>query len=698
MAQLVSVSRRDGIAIITIDNPLVNATSHAVRVRLLAACRGLASDPSVKAAVINAAGRTFVAGSDIREFDAPIAEPIMPDINNFIESLSVPVVAAIHGTALGGGFELSMGCHYRVAAKTAKIGLPEIYLGMIPGAGGTQRLPRLIGVEKALGWILSGRHVSASEAKEAGAIDEVADGDLLDCAVRAAERLAAAKTIRRTGGLAIPGSIPDHFFADQRKAAAKRMRGFEAPPAAIDAVEAAVLKPFTEGLAAETTISMRLKPSAQARAQRHLFFGEREVARIPDIPKDTPLRPIHTVGVIGAGTMGRGIVTACLSAGYSVRWIDQTQDALDRGLRGVAQIYKRDVEKKRLAEQAMTERLARLNTTVQIESLADADLVIEAAFEDMKVKQGLFRQLDNICKQGAILASNTSTLDINQIAAVTHRPQDVIGLHFFSPAHLMRLLEVVRGAKSSKDAVATAMAFGKQIGKIAVLSGVCFGFIGNRMFEGYIRESQLLLLEGATPSQVDRALTDFGMAMGPCAVIDLAGVDISFLTREGNRANMPNDPRYCAIGDKLHHLGRHGQKTTKGFYRYVDGKAQDDPEVEAIIRDEAKRLNVKLRAPSPEEIVGRCIYPLIDEAARILTDGIALRPVDIDVVWMSGYGFPRYRGGPLFHADLLGLKTIIDGMHRFARELGNEFGYWTPAPLLQQLAASGKSFKDWSNS
>lgn len=697
MAQPVSVSRRDGIAIITIDNPPVNATSHTVRVMLLAACRSLATDSSVKAAVINAAGRTFVAGSDIREFDAPIAEPIMPDINSFIESLAVPVVAAIHGTALGGGFELAMGCHYRIAANTTKVGLPEIYLGMIPGAGGTQRLPRLIGVGKALDWILSGRHVSADEAKEAGAIDEIAQGDLLDCAVRAAQRLAMAKTIRRTGEQAIPGSLPGDFFADQRKAVAKRSRGFEAPHAAIDAVEAAA-KPFAEGLAAETAISLRVKPSAQARAQRHLFFGEREVARIPDIPKDTPLRPIHTVGVIGAGTMGRGIVTACLSAGYSVRWVDQTQDALGRGVGVVTQIHKRDVEKKRLVEQAMTERLARLRTAVQIESLADADLIIEAAFEDMNVKQELFRQLDSICKPGAVLASNTSTLDVNQIAAATRRPQDVIGLHFFSPAHLMRLLEVVRGAKSSKDVVATAMAFGKQIGKVAVLSGVCFGFIGNRMFEGYIRESQMLLLEGATPSQVDRALTDFGMAMGPCAVIDLAGVDISFLTREGNRVNMPNDPRYCAIGDKLHHLGRHGQKTNKGFYRYVEGKALDDPEVEALIRDEAKRLHVKPRALSSEEIVARCIYPLIDEAARILTDGIALRPVDIDVVWVSGYGFPRYRGGPLFHADLLGLRTIFDGMHRFARELGNEFGYWTPAPLLQQLAASGKSFKDRSAS
>ena len=698
MANLVSLSLRGPIAVIIVDNPPVNAISHDVRVGLLSSAQAAVTDHGAKAIVIAAFGKTFMAGSDIREFDAPLREPGLRAVIAQLEALAVPVVAAIHGTALGGGFELAMGCHYRVAKADAKVGLPEINLGLIPGAGGTQRLPRLVGVDLALEWILSGRHVAAPEAHKAGAIDEIASGDLLDAAVAAAMRLLGEQPARRTSQIEIRATTTASIFETQRKAVAKRMRGFDAPLAAIDAIEAATTKSFAEGMSIETTISNRLKSSDQSRAQRHLFFGEREVGRIPDIPKDTPLRPLKKVGVIGAGTMGRGIVVACLNAGFDVRWVDRTDEFLANGTDAVRQIYQRDLEKKRITENVMTVRLSQLSASAQIDSLADVDLVIEAAFENMQIKQDLFRQLDRICKPGAILASNTSTLDIDVIAAVTKRPADVMGLHFFSPAHIMRLLEVVRGAESAPDAVATAMHFGKRIGKVAVLSGVCFGFIGNRMFEGYIRESQMLLLEGATPSQVDGALTDFGMAMGPCAVIDLAGVDVSFLVREGNRANLPKDPRYCAIGDKLHHLGRYGQKTGKGFYTYVDGKPIAAAEVEALIVAESKRLGVERREIDADEIVSRCIYPLIDEGVRILDEGIALRAVDVDVVWCAGYGFPRYRGGPMFHADLVGLQSVVTGMARFAQDLGNEFGYWTPAPLLAKLAAEKKYVNNWSRS
>lgn len=698
MANLVSLSLRGPIAVIIVDNPPVNAISHDVRVGLLSSAQASVTDHGAKAIVIAAFGKTFMAGSDIREFDAPLREPGLRAVIAQLEALPVPVVAAIHGTALGGGFELAMGCHYRVAKADAKVGLPEINLGLIPGAGGTQRLPRLVGVDLALEWILSGRHVAAPEAHKAGAIDEIASGDLLDAAVAAAMRLLGEQPARRTSQIEIRATTTASIFETQRKAVAKRMRGFDAPLAAIDAIEAATTKSFAEGMSIETTISNRLKSSDQSRAQRHLFFGEREVGRIPDIPKDTPLRPLKKVGVIGAGTMGRGIVVACLNAGFDVRWVDRTDEFLANGTDAVRQIYQRDLEKKRITENVMTVRLSQLSASAQIDSLADVDLVIEAAFENMQIKQDLFRQLDRICKPGAILASNTSTLDIDVIAAVTKRPADVMGLHFFSPAHIMRLLEVVRGTESAPDAVATAMHFGKRIGKVAVLSGVCFGFIGNRMFEGYIRESQMLLLEGATPSQVDGALTNFGMAMGPCAVIDLAGVDVSFLVREGNRANLPKDPRYCAIGDKLHHLGRYGQKTGKGFYTYVDGKPIAAAEVEALIVAESKRLGVERREIDADEIVSRCIYPLIDEGVRILDEGIALRAVDVDVVWCAGYGFPRYRGGPMFHADLVGLQSVATGMARFAQDLGNEFGYWTPAPLLAKLAAEKKYVNNWSRS
>ena len=687
----VFVSHRDGVAVVLVDNPPVNAFNQAVRIALLAELQDAFADPELKAIVLSAAGRTFMAGSDIREFDFPLKQPHLDVLNAAIEGAAKPVVAAIHGTALGGGLEIALACHYRVATADAKVGLPEVHLGIIPGAGGTQRLPRLIGIESALEMIQSGRHVAALEAHRMGIVDEIARDDLLLAAVTAAKRLAGAGQLRRTRELTPPGKVQADYFAAQRGIAAKKFRGYPAPLGAIDAVEGVAL-PFDAGKSLETEISARLKATSESKALRHLFFGEREVARIPDIAKDTPLREIRKVGVVGAGTMGRGIALSFLNGGYQVTMVDAKQDALDRGAAAISQVLARDVEKKRMTPEAKAARLANLTTSLDIAVLADADLVIEAAFEDMAVKKELFSRLDRTCKAGAILASNTSTLNLNEIASATGRPADVIGTHFFSPAHVMRLLEIVRGRATAKDVVATLMSVAKRINKVGVLSGVCFGFIGNRMFEGYVRESQALLLEGATPAQVDRALTDFGMVMGPCAVIDLAGVDVSFLTREGNRANLPPDPGYCLIGDRLHHLGRHGQKTARGFYRYVEGKPVEDGEIVDLARSEAARLGIAQRSIDDAEIVARCIYPLISEAAQILDEGIALRPVDVDVVWCTGYGFPRYRGGPLQHADTIGLNAVVEGMAELATARGNQFGYWTPAPLLKRLADRGGSF------
>lgn len=695
MSSPVSFAVHDGVAVVTVDHPPVNAISHAVRVGLLAAAERITRAPGLVGAVVAAAGRTFMAGSDIREFDAPPQPPRLAEVVAALEALPLPVVAAIHGTALGGGFEVALGCHARIARADARVGLPEINLGLIPGAGGTQRLPRLIGAERALDWITTGRHVTAPEALAAGAVDAVVADDVLAAAVAKARALAQSGAWWRTSSDRPVPAPPAGFFQSRRAALERRGHDIEAALAALAAVAAAATQPFAAGLELEAGHSARLKASTQSRAKRHLFFAEREVTRIPDIPAATPLRPVQTVGVVGAGTMGRGIAAACLAAGLRVVWLDRSAADVARGVDVLDAIFHRDVEKQRLTAEGLTARLAALTPTVDLDALAAVDLVIEAVVEDMAVKQQLFRRLDRVCKPGAILATNTSTLDIDRIAAATARPQDVLGLHFFAPAHVMRLLEVVRGAATAPDAVATAMDVGRRLGKVAVLAGVCFGFIGNRMFEGYIREAQMLLLEGASPAQVDRALVAFGMAMGPCAVIDLAGVDVSYLTRQGNRANLPPDPRYCAVGDALYRLGRYGRKTGRGFYRYHDGAPADDLEVGELIAAEARRLGVVRRAPDEAEIVARCLYPVIDEGLRILAEGIALRPADIDVVWTAGYGFPRWRGGPMFHADVLGLASVAAGMADLAAALGNAFGYWTPSPLLATLAAEGRPISTW---
>ncbi len=698
MSKLLEYSVDEGIALLIINNPPVNALSQVVRQAIRESITDAEADDGVCAIVIACAGRTFSAGADIREFDAPVKDPALPVLIDFIEACSKPVVAALHGTALGGGFELAMGCHYRVATKETYVGLPEVNLGLIPGAGGTQRLPRLIGAEAAIEAITSGRHIPAEEAKGLGALDDVVDGDVLQAAIAAARMLAESGQMNRTGDQSVGSdTYSDDVFAKARAAVAKRCRGFKAPLAAVDAIEWACTQPFKEGLQKERECSTNLKASVQSKAQRHLFFAERLALKIPGIPKDTPLRPIASAGVIGAGTMGVGIAVCLLNTDLPVVLVETKQDALGRGLERIKKTLDRDVDRGRLAPSARDECLGRLKGALTLESLQSADIVIEAVFESLALKKKIFSELDSICRDTAILATNTSTLDINDIASVTVSPERVIGTHFFAPANIMKLLEVVRGGKTAQEVIATTMRLGRRIGKVPVLSGVGYGFIGNRMLEDYVRESQMLLLEGAPPAQVDGALEKWGMVMGPCAVMDLSGQDVSFLSRDQNRHLLPRDPRYCVPGDIMNALGRFGQKTGKGFYQYPDGRTrQDDPDVLDLIGAAATNLGMKKRDNiSDQEILERCLYALINRGVQLLDDGIALRASDIDVIWSAGYGFPAYRGGPMFYADTLGLDTIVQSFETLAKKFGNDYGYWTPAPLLVKLAQTGKTFADF---
>jgi 3-hydroxyacyl-CoA dehydrogenase len=696
MTKPLDVSIAEGLAVLTINNPPVNALSCTVRKALEDAIIMADSEEAVHAVVITCEGGIFSAGADIREFDAPVIEPGLPGLIDRVEACSKPVVAALIGTTLGGGFELAMGCHYRIAAPGTRVGLPEVHLGLIPGAGGTQRLPRLIGAEAAIEAVTSGRHIPAQEALALGAIDELVEDDPLDAACAAAIRLATAEgPPTRTGSLTVdPASVPDDVFDATKARLAIHRRGFDAPQAAVDAIGWACTEPFSIGLKKERECSAALKASIQSKAQRHLFFAERIALKIPDIPNDTPLREIDTAGVVGAGTMGAGITLCLLSADLPVTLVETKQNALDAGLNRIRKTLDRDVDRGRLTSSERDARIERLTGALTLEALSDADIVIEAVFESMDLKKQIFSGLDQICKDTAILASNTSTLDINEIAAVTRRPELVIGTHFFSPANIMRLLEVVRGDQTAKDVVATTMGLGRRIGKVPALSGVGFGFIGNRMLEDYVRESQMLLLDGATPADVDGVIESWGMAMGPCAVMDLAGQDVSFLTRDQNRHHLPDDPRYYMLGDLMNALGRFGQKTGKGFYQYSDGRTRrDDPEVVALIRDAATDLSIDQRTSiADQEIVDRSLYALINRGAQLLDDGIALRASDIDVIWTAGYGFPAYRGGPMFYGDTIGLGTIVDGFKENADRFGNDYGYWTPAPLLVKLANEGKTF------
>jgi 3-hydroxyacyl-CoA dehydrogenase len=674
------------IAVLTINSPPVNALSAAVREGLKHGVETANGDPSVKAIVAICAGRTFIAGADISEFGKPPAKPFLPDVLDTIESAEKPVIAAIHGTALGGGFEVALTAHYRIAVRSAKFGLPEIKLGLMPGAGGTQRLPRLIGVEKALDAILSGTLFDAASAKEWGVIDALAEeGELLDGALAFARKLVDEKAPLRkirdlSDKIAAARGRPEIFEAI-RKANARKFRGFQAWLKAIESVKNAVDLPFDDGVAAERRMFMDLLGTTQSKAQRYVFFAERQAAKIPDVPDDTATRSVKTVGVIGAGTMGGGISMNFLNAGIPATIVETSQEALERGLSIIRKNYEATAKKGRMSAADVENRMALLKGTLDFEALADKDLVIEAVFEDMAIKKDVFAKLDRIAKPGAILASNTSYLNIDEIAATTKRPQDVLGTHFFSPANVMRLLEIVRGDRTGKDVVATLMQLSKKIGKIGVLVGVCHGFVGNRMLAQRQREANKLIIEGATPWDVDRVLYDFGLPMGPFAMSDLAGLDIGWSKERSSSST---------IREILCERGRRGQKTGAGFYDYDEQRnAKPSPQVEEIVAEFSAKQGVNRRAISDDEILERCIYPMINEGAKILEEGKALRASDIDIVWINGYGWPVYRGGPMFYADTIGLETVLDRMKAFQAAMGDDF---KSAALLERMVANGETF------
>ena len=680
------------LAIITADNPPVNALSLPVRAGLERRFAEAAAS-GCKAIVLACAGRTFFAGADISEFGKPPADPWLPAVLASIEASEVPVVAAIHGTALGGGLETAMACHYRIARGDAKLGLPEVLLGLLPGAGGTQWAPRLIGVQAALDLMISGRPISAGRALEDGLIDRIAEDDLLESAKDYARELIAARSgPRRTSGLTVDaGAIPDEFFASMRDSVARKTRGLPAPQRIIDCVEDAVKLDIRTAAENERKRFMELMNSPESAGLRHAFFAERLASKIEDVPKDTPLREIRSVGVIGAGTMGGGIAMNFVMAGIPVNLLEINREALDNGLSVIRGNFERSARKGRFSAQQVEGFMRLIRGTTIYDDFEEVDLVIEAVFENPEIKYEVFRTLDEVCKPGAILASNTSFQDIDRIADVTARPQDVLGMHFFSPANVMKLLEIVRGEKTADDVLATVMALSKKIRKVAVLAGVCYGFIGNRMLGPYMRESQMLLLEGCTPAQVDGALERFGMAMGPNAVGDLAGLDVGYKARQA-LAEPPDHPSNY-VTDRLVEGGRLGQKTGAGFYRYdpATRQRQDDPEVDAMIRAEGEKLGIEARNFTDEEIVERVIYPLINEGALILDEGIAQRASDIDIVYLYGYGFPAHRGGPMFYGSIVGTDVVYRKLCAL-RDTLDRPGDWQVAPLLKRLAGAGKGF------
>ncbi len=695
--------RSDGdIALIVLDNPPVNGLGQAVRAGLQAAFRRAHADPAINAVVITAANGTFCGGADIAEFAAGnfAAEPELPALLDEIEASAKPVVAAIDGVALGGGLELALACDYRIATPGALLGLPEVSLGIIPGAGGTQRLPRFAGPQFALDLIVSGKPVSAGVAQQQGFVDRIHSGDdaLAYAAVEyARELVSAGAPLRSCADMAVDTSdLPENFFADYREQTAAKTRGFVAPGCCIDAVEAACTVPLAEGQQRERALFAQCVATPQARAQQHLFFAERAAGRIPGVDRKLPPRDIRKVAVIGAGTMGGGIAMNFLNAGIETTLLDLSAESLEKGLAAIRNNYAISAKKGRLSEAQVEERLGLLRTTTAYADIADADLVIEAVFERMDIKQAVFRTLDEVCKPGAILASNTSTLDLDAIAAATSRPADVIGLHFFSPANVMRLLEVVRGRETAADVIVTAQKLAKRIGKLPIVVGVCFGFVGNRMLEPYGREAMRLLLEGASPAQIDRVLTDFGLAMGLCSMSDLAGIDVSYLTRQGNRAAIAHDPGYGVIGDRLYEQGDYGQKTGRGFYTYQGRERHENPEVTAIAAAAAAELGIARREIDDQEILERCLYPLINEGAQILDEGIACRASDCDLVYVNGYGFPAWRGGPMQYASEIGLGTVLARLQHYREQLGEYGAMWfQPAPLLERLVAEGADFKDF---
>ncbi len=699
MSSPVSFSKQGAIGVVTVDNPPVNALSHAVRLGIKEGVEQGAADDEVKAIIIIGEGRTYMAGADITEFGKPPKDPDLNTVISTIEDTAKPVISAIHGTALGGGLETALACHFRVALASGKVGLPEVKLGILPGAGGTQRLPRLIGPEKALPMIVSGNPIGAAEALKLGVVDDVVEDDLLAGAIAFAEKVVAENRplmrIRDMDQHTIPMRGNDQFYADFRKSMARRTRGYFAPDKIVDCVRDAVELPFEEGLKNERARFTECLGSPQSAGLRYAFFTERGANKIPDVTKETPVREINSAAIIGCGTMGGGIAMNFASAGIPVTVLETSQEALDKGLGIISGNYAATVKKGRLSQDKMDQAMGMITGTLEYGDLKDADVVIEAAFEEMDLKKEIFGKLDEVCKPGAILASNTSTLNIDEIAMATKRPEDVAGMHFFSPANVMRLLENVRGEKTATDVVATMMKISKRIGKVGVMVGVCDGFVGNRMLHPYMREAAFLIEEGASPEQVDRVVFDFGLAMGPFTMGDLAGNDVGWRIRKANAGNRPNDVRYCDIGDRICEQGRFGQKTGKGWYLYEEGSRTPvpDPEVDEIIKQAAAASGIERREVSDQEILERCFYPLVNEGAKILEEGIALRPGDIDVIWLNGYGFPPYRGGPMFWADTIGLDVILEALLRYKEQHGAVF--WEPSPLLAKLAAEGKGFKDW---
>jgi 3-hydroxyacyl-CoA dehydrogenase len=696
MNDLVQLTKENGIGVITINNPPVNALSPGVPEGISEALDLISGDDSVRAAVLIGGGRTFVAGADIKEFGKmtsgkPRGAGLLPLLLK-IEDSSKPVIVAIHGTAFGGGLELAMAGHYRVAVSTAQVGQPEVKLGIIPGAAGTQRLPRLAGVAKALEMCATGNPIKADEALKFGIVDRIIEGDLLAGAVAFAREVAdkpAPKTRERNEKL---GDAAENasLFSSARETAAKKQRGLLAPVAAIDAIEAATRMPFEEGCKFEQKLFIDCLFSEQSKSLIHVFFSEREVSKIPDVPKETPIIPIKSAAVVGAGTMGGGIAMALANAGIPVLLKEADQAALDRGLATIKSNYANSVKRGRFTQEAADERFNRIRPTLSYDGFSNVDLVIEAVFEGMALKKEVFKELDRVCKPGAILASNTSTLSIDEIAASTSRPAFVIGTHFFSPANVMRLLEIVRGKATSKEVIATCMQLSKTLGKVGVLVGNCRGFVGNRMFGPYRREAQFLVEEGASIEAVDKALVDFGNAMGPLAVGDLAGLDVGWrIRKEYQHLEVPG-VRQPIAEDRLCELGRFGQKTGAGWYKYDDQRrASPDPAVDELVRQWVAEAGIVQRQISADEITERCIYALVNEGARILEEGYALRASDIDIIYLNGYGFPAHRGGPMWYADAVGLKKVYERVSEFHRQHGET---WRPAPLLKRLAEQGKTF------
>ena len=694
MAELVQLEMQGDIAVITIDNPPVNPISSAVCLGLAERFAEASADDAVAGIVLTGAGRAFVAGADIREFGKPrpADTPGLRDVAMLIENCDKPVVAAINGACAGGGLELALGCHYRLAAPNAQIGLPEVKLGLIPGAGGTQRLPRVIGPKSALDVIVKGDLLPAPKAAALGIVEDVIEGDLVAAAVAFAAKAAAdgAELPRASKRTDMIGGAADEpgLFDDYRKSIARRARGFEAPYHAIDLIEAATKLDFDAGMELEKETAGITVASTQSAAQRYLFFAEREALKIPDVPRETEVRDIKSAAIIGSGTMGGGIAMCFANAGIPVTVIDMEQENLDKGLARVEGNYQVSAKRGSMAEADIAVRMGLITGSTDIKDAGGADIVIEAVFEDIELKKTIFAQLDEIMGDGAILATNTSALDIDAIAAATKRPESVIGTHFFSPANVMRLLENVRAAKTGNEAIATAMKLGRTLGKQPVLAGLCPGFIGNRILRVYFGQCDKLMFEGAYPDQIDKAIFDFGFAMGPFGVRDMAGLDIGYQARKAQGGS--NERRYI-LTDKLCDAGRRGMKTGAGYYKYEDGSRTPipDPEVNAMIDEISKDLGIERRPISDEEIVERIIFPMINEAANIVDEGIALRASDVDVTYVHGYGFPRYRGGLMFYADTVGLDKVLETMQRFEAEDGDAMA---PAPLLAKLAKEGGSF------